>query len=192
VSSYMYSPGSWQVTLDVPEDTKEIFVALGDGAFASTGYWTAVTGVKVPQSLFNISDASQTFRVRLLTAAGKTLGPVSFHFDRDKELVKVFKAGLEDGKPSWLSFREYPKGQWLIYFGYLTDKRCGIQEVRYSIDSDALDKVMHFPACNLKAPYDAAPGDFDDVLELKRKPDAVKVQILYADGTKSDVVTLRP
>ena len=192
ISSYMYSPGSWQVTLEVPPNTKEIFVSLGGGAFASTGYWKAVTGEKIPQSLVNIPDASQTLRVRVLTEDGKTLGPFAFDFDRDKELVNTFRSGLEGGKPSWLSFREYPARQWLIYFGYLTAKRCGIQEVRYSIDSDTLDRVMRFPACNLEDPYGAAPRDFDDIVELKRKPGFVKVQIHYADGTKSDVVTLQP
>jgi len=192
VGSYMYSPGQWQVTLDVPPDAKEIFVALSDGAFISTGYWTAVTGESIPKSLFTITDASQTIRVRLLTKDGKTLGPFTFAFDRDKEVVNVFKSGLEDGKSEWVSFREWPAGRWLIYFGYLTSKRCGIREVRYSIDSDALDQVMRFPACNSREPYAAAPSDFDDILELKRKPGTVKVEILYADGTKSEVVTLRP
>lgn len=192
VSSYMYSPGQWQVTLEVPPDAKEIFVALGDGAFTSTGYWTAVTGESIPKSQFTITDASQTIRVRLLTEDGKTVGPFTFAFDRDKEVVNVFKSGLEDGKAEWLSFREFPKGRWLIYFGYLTSKRCGIQEVRYSIDSEALDQVMRFPACNPKEPYAAAPRDFDDILELKRKPGAVKVEILYADGTKSEIATFRP
>ena len=190
--SYMHSPGSWQVDLEVPSGTKEIFVSLGDGDFASTGYWTALTGEKIPKSLINISDVSQTFRVRIVSREGRTLGPFTFVFDRDKELVKTYKEGLEAGKSAWLDFREYPKGRWLIYFGYFTSKRCGIQEVRYSIDSDALDRVMRFPACNLKNPSEAAPRDFDDVVELKRKPGAVKVQVLYADGTKSDVVTLQP
>jgi hypothetical protein len=181
----------WQVSLDIEPPAKEIFVALGTGDFASTGFWTAVTGEAVPKSLFNISDVSQTFRVRVMTPEGKTAGPFTFHFDRDKEVVRGFKDRIEGAKTEWLAFREFPKGKWLVYWN-LWSKACGIREARYSIDSDALDKVMPLPPCNLKDPYAPAPSTYVSYASLPRKPGVAKVQILYADGTRSEVVTLRP
>jgi hypothetical protein len=59
-ASYMHGAQQWQVSLDITPPAKEIFVALGTGDFASTGFWTALTGEAVPKSLFNISDVSQT------------------------------------------------------------------------------------------------------------------------------------
>ena len=191
-AGYMYGVHEWQVNLEVTPPAKEIFVALGTGEFASTGFWKALTGEAIPKSLLTITDVSQTIRVRVLTREGKTVGPFTFEFDRDNEVARVFKDGLEKGKTEWLIFREFPKGKWLVYFGYLSAKTCGIREARYSIDSEALDKVVPLPPCNLKEPYAAAPKGYVDYASLPRRPGVAKVQLLYADGTRSEVVTIRP
>jgi hypothetical protein len=189
---YMYVPHEWQLTLGVTPPVKEIFVALGDGEFVSTGFLTAVSGQKIANPLMMIPDVSQRIRVRLVTTAGKTLGPFPFAFDRDKEVVGMFKRGLEENKREWLSFREYPPGHWLVNFAYLAPKTCGIREARYSIDSDALDQVIPLPACDLKEPYAAPFKNYNPIKDLAQRPGVARVQVLYADGTRSEVVTLRP
>ena len=190
--SYMYAHKAWQLTLHVEPAVKEIFVALGEGEFASTGFLTAISGDRLAKPMMTIPDVSQTIRVRLLTPEGKQMGPFRFAFDRDKEIVAHFTSALEENRSQWLSFREHPPGAWLVSFSYLAPKTCGIREARYSIDSDALDQVVPLPACNLQEPYSGFPSDYNPYRNLARRPGVVKARILYADGTRSEVVTFRP
>ena len=90
------------------------------------------------------------------------------------------------------NFRDCPPGRWLVYFTYLAPKTCGIREAHYSIDSEALDQVVPLPACDLSDPYGTILRGYDGYRKLAERPRAAKIQILYADGTKSEVVTIRP
>lgn len=53
---------------------------------------------------------------------------------------KQMKQILNMTQNNWVSFRDFNGKQW-IYFTHLESYSCGIKEVRYSINSDDLDKV---------------------------------------------------
>lgn len=99
------------------------------------------------------------------------------------------KAILEMTKDRWLSFRTH-EGQKLVYFTHLESWRCGIDRVRYSIDSDALDRTWRLEPCDPsqpdaigKAPYAALPAG---------GARSVSVELTYTDGTTSGIVRLSP
>jgi hypothetical protein len=83
---------------------------------------------------------------------------------------------------SWLMFRDY-NGKVLLYFTQLMSYRPLIKEVRYSLNSAALDKTFKFkPSDKMfeigdEPPYLAVPGDSQ----------FANVQVTYKDGTTSPV-----
>lgn len=91
---------------------------------------------------------------------------------------------------SWVSFRDF-NGQQLIYFTHLEAYTCGIKEVRYSINSDALDKVWTLQPCK----DDGISSIKKDLIMLKLALDTAKsidVQLIFVDGTKSEVLHKKP
>src|SRR5437667_1643709 len=54
-------------------------------------------------------------------------------------------------KPNWLAFRNY-SGRQFIYFTILLAYRCGLSEIRYSVNSDALDRTFPLPPCDPAQP----------------------------------------
>src|SRR5437660_488799 len=50
-------------------------------------------------------------------------------------------------KTSWVAFRNY-SGRQFLYFSNLLAYRCGLSELRYSINSDALDQKFPLPPCD--------------------------------------------
>lgn len=65
---------------------------------------------------------------------------------------KQMKQILNMTKNNWVSFRDF-NGKQLIYFTHLESYTCGIKEVRYSINSDDLDKVWELPALRYQESY---------------------------------------
>jgi hypothetical protein len=82
---------------------------------------------------------------------------------------------------SWLSFRDYD-GKPLLYFTTLMGYRPAIKEIRYSLNSEALDQTWKFKPTDKMFDvgddlYTAVPGNTQ----------FANVQITYKDGTKSPV-----
>jgi len=65
---------------------------------------------------------------------------------------------------NWIAFRNYD-GRQLVYFTHLVVYRCGLSEIRYSIDSDALDQRFSTPPCDPQRPNEI-PADFLPYLAL--------------------------
>ena len=93
-------------------------------------------------------------------------------------------------KKNWISFRDF-NGRQLIYFTHLEAYTCGIKEVRYSINSEALDKRWTLQPCNPQK---------QGVVEKERiwlsfPLNSVKyavVQLVFADGSESEAVRFSP
>ena len=89
---------------------------------------------------------------------------------------------LEMTKGSWLMFRDF-NGKTLLYFSALLSYRPIIKEIRYSINSEALDQTFKFkPSDKMyeigdELPYLAVPADSQ----------YAAVQVTYKDGMKSEV-----
>ncbi len=109
--------------------------------------------------------------------------------------VSMFKMMLEGNKNSgWVSFREYDGHQW-VYFSALVTLRCRLKEVRYSINSDALDEQFDMVRCIPALPF-ALPSDAPwDATLIRLAPQTAKtltVQVLFDDDTESEIVTFAP
>lgn len=86
---------------------------------------------------------------------------------------------------SWVAFRDYNGKQW-IYFTTLVAYHCGLAEIRYSIDSDALDQHFPLPACDRQRPNAIDPSKNPPYVTLRRgSARQVMVQVVFSDGEVS-------
>ena len=83
---------------------------------------------------------------------------------------------------SWLSFRDYD-GKVLLYFTSLMSYRPIIKEIRYSLNSDALDQTFKFKPSDKM--YEI--GDEMPYLAVPEDSQFANVQVTYKDGTTSSV-----
>jgi hypothetical protein len=110
--------------------------------------------------------------------------------------MQIYKAMLDANRqPGWVQFRNFADKE-LIYFTALQTMRCRLKEVRYSINSDKLDKRFPLGKCDPQQPYNS-PADDDDgrYTYLQMKPGKAKtiaVQVVWEDGAGSEIVTYRP
>lgn len=133
----------------------------------------------------------------LLVAAGSS----AFADDSDEyqpELpdMSMYKAMLDANRqPGWVQFRNFDKRQ-LIYFTALQTMRCRLKEIRYSIDSDRLDKRFPLGKCDPQQPFNVPADDPNGkyiYLNIKGKPaKTLTIQVVWEDGAGSEIVTYRP
>lgn len=95
---------------------------------------------------------------------------------------------LDVTRGSWAYFRDY-NGRQLVYFTHLEAYRCGISEVRYSLNGDALDKVWRLQPCDPKAPH-AITTDTPYIALPLGTAASIAVQLTFNDGTRSQVVRI--
>lgn len=106
--------------------------------------------------------------------------------------LEQVKSILEATKDSWVAYRIY-EGRQYYYVTHLLSWRCGIKQVRYSENSDALDKSWPLPACNKLIPNNI-PNDAKIHAE-PGKPGSVKtvaIQLEFDDGTTTPVRIYEP
>ena len=106
--------------------------------------------------------------------------------------LEQVKSILESTKDSWIAFRIYD-GMQYYYVTHLLSWRCGIRQVRYSENSDALDKSWPLPDCNKLLPNNI-PDDAK-IHSKRMKVGTVKtlaIQLEYDDGSTSPVRIYEP
>jgi hypothetical protein len=111
-----------------------------------------------------------------------------------QQSVDVVTRIMEPLKDYWVSLRNDGDSDW-IYFITLSRARCVLSEVRYSINSDALDQVFEPYACDLKRPYSLPNTVLPEDIAVHHEDGAletVSVQATFTDGSKSEVLTYRP
>jgi hypothetical protein len=167
----------------------ELFYRLDrKGDFVSTGHLpqkspqTGLPMINTYVPMPNLPPGDHTIEVKYTDKNGATNGPYTLKFSTASEQLAQGKQILEMTKGSWLSFRDYD-GKVLLYFTHLLSYRPVIQEIRYSINSEALDQNYKFK------PSDKMYIAGDDLVYITVPADSqyVAVQITYKDGTKSDV-----
>lgn len=104
------------------------------------------------------------------------------------QLLGQEKRVLNMTKGSWAHFRNY-EGRQLIYFTHLETMRCGISDVRYSLNGDALDRVWWLQPCDPLKPHHVTTTKPYIVLPLGTAAQ-VSVQLTFADGTRSEIVRI--
>jgi hypothetical protein len=121
-------------------------------------------------------------------AAGKFAGSWSRPEFAKRVLVEPFK------DMGWVMIRQEAGSSW-IYFTTLLAARCAITEVRYSINSDALDRVYLPMECDPFYPS-AIPSwaRLDDIAVRVGPPEvqSITVQAAFSDGTTTEIVRYAP
>lgn len=110
--------------------------------------------------------------------------------------MQIYKAMLDANKqPGWVQFRDFA-GKQIVYFTALQTMHCRLQEIRYSVNSDALDQRFPLGECDVQQPFNL-PADDPDGKYMYRDfaPGEVKtltIQVVWQDGSGSEIVTYRP
>jgi hypothetical protein len=167
---------------------KELFYRLdGKGEFISTGhlpYQSPQTGLPMINThvpMPNLPPGEHTVEVKYTDKNGATNGPYTLKFSTGDQQFAQAKMSLNMVSGSWLEFRDF-QGKTLLYFTTLMSYRPAIKEVRYSLNSDALDQIFKFK------PSDKMFEVGDELfLTVPGNTQYASVQITYKDGTKSPV-----
>jgi hypothetical protein len=183
------SNSGWDVTFQVADfKVKELFYKLdGKGDFQSTGHLpiknpqTGLPMVNPHVPLPNLPPGDHTIEVKYVDKNEKTNGPYTLKFSTADEQLAQGKMMLNAVIVSWLSFRDYD-GKVLLYFTTLMSYRPIIKEVRYSLNSDALDQTFKFKPTEKM--YEV--GD-DLLLTVPNNSQFASVQVTFKDGSKSTV-----
>ncbi|MFQ5437829.1 MAG: hypothetical protein ACE5DK_03255 [Paracoccaceae bacterium] len=97
---------------------------------------------------------------------------------------------LSATKSAWIAVREF-EGNDLLYFTHLESWRCGLEGVKYGINSDVADRVWELETCY---EGEAAPNAMkaEDRLPYVTLPlgsvESVTIEILYDDGTSDSAL----
>lgn len=106
----------------------------------------------------------------------------------------MYQAMLDANKPTgWVVFQNQG-GQQKIYFSPLASMLCGLQEVRFSRNSDALDEVFPLAKCIPQTPFvlsDSSPEAIVRFYPLG-SVQTISVQVVFTDGTESEIVKYEP
>jgi hypothetical protein len=110
--------------------------------------------------------------------------------------MSMYKAMLDANRqPGWVQFREFA-GKQLIYFTALQTMRCRLSEIRYSVNSEALDQRFPLGTCDPQQPFNVPADDPEGrYIYLRLGPGEAKtltIQVVWADGSGSEIVTYRP
>lgn len=92
---------------------------------------------------------------------------------------------LEMTRGSWVALRKW-EGKELLYFTHLESWRCGITQVRFSVNSTAAARVWEMPPCQLgTAQPNAIPPDRLPFTELPADvAETVSVVVVFQDGSE--------
>ena len=127
----------------------------------------------------NLAPGEHTIEVKYTDKNEQTNGPYTLTFSTGNEQLAQGKMMLNAASGAWLSFRDYD-GKVLLYFTTLMSYRPIIKEVRYSLNSDAVDKVFRFK------PSDKMFEVGDELyLTVPADSEFATVQVTFKDGTVS-------
>lgn len=164
----------------------------GEADFRDTGVSTIMnsqTGLPMPNmsiSAGKLTPGDHAMEVRYVDMADKLNGPFKVSFNTEGATLAFGKQVLGSLTNSWISLREYD-GKLLCYFTTLLSYRSSLKSIRYSLDSDALDKTFPFKQPQPgQSPYEIDPND-SVYLSLPKTTKSVTVQLEFADGTMSEV-----
>lgn len=88
------------------------------------------------------------------------------------------KQALEGSWEDWVRFER--TDNLLVHFSHIIDHRCGIKQVRYSVNSETASGRLVIPPCGLE------PTEASLYRMLPPSAERISLQITYADGTTSE------
>ena len=179
----------WSATFGLTEfNAKELFYRLDrTGEFKSTGYLhtrnlqTGEHMVNLYVPLPNLATGEHVIEVKYIDRNGQTNGPYSLSFSTAGEQLNQVKMTLNATSNSWLTFRDYD-GKVLLYFSGLMSYRPALKEVRYSLNSNTLDRTFKFkPTAKM-----FEVGD-DICIAVPDNTEFAAAQVTFKDGSTSPV-----
>ncbi len=113
-------------------------------------------------------------------AVGQTLPPRS-----------LYEAMLNaNNSTGWVKFRNF-SGRQIIYFTALQVLHCRLKEIRYSINSDALDQRVELVECNKATPFSMGDSEVVENRIYKSMPlgtaQWAAVQVVWEDDQESEI-----
>ncbi|MBX7149282.1 hypothetical protein K1X76_09350 [bacterium] len=173
-------------------NVKEIFYRLEENPdFKSTGFLdmvSPVTGLPIPktQLSMNLKEAvNTTLYIKYRDTRDQELGPYSFPIESKRGDIEQMQLIMKN-VPDWIEF-ETDDGQFKIMFQKLLAVYTAVKEVKYSINSSALDK---------KLPLTPGATEITKIEEFTVIPtvpvQSVTVQVVFADGSTSETRTFTP
>jgi len=179
----------WSATFGLTDfRAKELFYRLDHGGeFKSTGYLptrnlrTGEHMVNLFVPLPNLAPGEHSMEVKYIDKNQHINGPYTLKFSTAGEQLAQAKMSLGFTSNSWLSFRDYD-GKLLLYFTGLMSYRPVLKEVRYSLNSEALDRTFKFKATDKMFEV----GD-DILITVPANTEYATVQVTFTDGTTSSV-----
>jgi hypothetical protein len=181
------SNAGWAITLALADYTaKELFYRLdGQGEFKSTGHLafnSPQTGrpmINTHIPLPNISPGEHQVEVRYTDKNDAVNGPYTLKFSTADQQLAQAKQMINATAGSWLMFRDHD-GKLLLYFTTLMTARPVIKEVRYSLNSELLDRSFAFKPSEKMF----EPGE-NIFISVPKDTQFACVEVLFKDGTKS-------
>lgn len=109
--------------------------------------------------------------------------------------MELYRTMLDANRQNgWVQFRDFDGAQW-IYFTALQTLHCRLSEIRYSINSDRLDKRFELVACDPQNPMALPPDAGPEAIALRFPLDtaqSIAVQVVWEDGSESDIALYEP
>ena len=192
--SGMLANSGWMVNVQVVGfSTKEIFYRVdGEESFKSLGVTpqlNPMTGLPQPNTTINLNPPAwkdHDIAIKYVDDKGKEFGPYLFHFDPKAEYVRETRDIYTRFIQKWVSFREYPKGELRVYFSNLLSYKNAFREIRYSVDSDDLDKRVEY-VVDWSA-NDVRLNDKDQLdVTIPMATKYVAMKLFYIDGSASEL-----
>lgn len=193
--SGMLTNGGWMLNVQVVGFlTKEIFYRMdGEESFRSLGVLpqlNAMTGLPQANSTITLKGPAwkeHDFAIKYVDANGKEFGPYPFHFDPKAEYVRETRDLTERLITNWVSFREYPKGEMLVYFSNLLSYKNAFREIRYSVDSDDLGKQVRYTVDWSGNDTPSLHDDDELYIKIPMATKYVAMKLTYIDGSSSEL-----
>ena len=184
----MPSNSGWSAVLILADRTatQVSYRLAGDANFTdtgSTGIPNVMTGAPLPNTTIQLPGPfwnKRTLAVKYTDVKGQEHGPYDLEFDPRAEFLRFTKQAL--ASVTWVTFQEQAPGKRIVYFTTLLSFTAAFREIRYSFDSQALDRVF---------PFEAGEGngwparvDTDHLFEPV-PPDTkfIAVKVVYVDGS---------
>jgi serine/threonine protein kinase len=187
---FMHSNSGWAAHVAIAEAARSVHYRFDEsGEFECTGHYSFLdqrTGAPMPKLNIELPRGAGHTKIQLRYAdiRGNEQGPFEFEFDPAIELVRSGKENLEASTKSWIWYSDrYP----LIYFTHLVSYRYAIREVRYSLDSEKLDRTLPLPPDRpAKQPGLIENGDTTHI-PAPASNRFLAIQLIYRDDTKSKI-----
>lgn len=158
----------------------------GEPQFIDTGsseILNVLTGQPRPNTYIQLPGAfwkRRRIEVKYTDAKGREHGPFPLDFDPRDQFLRFTKQAL--GSVAWVTFMKPSPDKTVAYFTTLLSFKPAFREIRYSVDSDALDLVWPLKA----AANDEWPARLDhDTLSIDLPASArrVAVRLTFVDGS---------